>query len=198
MRTIIAGSRTVSENDVIGAIQSCPWSGFISTVVSGTAKGADKFGEKWANEHKIKINRFPAEWEKYGKRAGPMRNKVMSENADALIAVWDGKSRGTRSMIDMAAKQGLRIFVFKTIDKTNEEYEPTGQFAAVWEYAEERAAIYEYCAGIPRKQAEQKAGLSALHQARFCPTQDAEKQTSKSQDGNCETDHLEKQLCITI
>ena len=51
---------------------------------------------------------FPADWDKYGKAAGYKRNDEMARNADALIAFWDGKSRGTRHMIDLAKKYGLQ------------------------------------------------------------------------------------------
>lgn len=162
MRIIIAGSRTVSETDVRRALQRCAWAGFASAVVSGTARGADQYGENWAEENQIEIHRFPAEWEKYGKRAGPVRNKVMSENAEGLIAVWDGESRGTHSMIDLATKRGLRIAVLRTDTNTMEEYPPTGDLAGIWEAAEERAAIMEHDASMPRLQAEREAGAEVL------------------------------------
>ncbi|MFD1444284.1 hypothetical protein [Thermoactinomyces vulgaris] len=57
-----------------------------------------------------KIARYPAEWKKYGKKAGPLRNAKMAENADALVAFWDGKSRGTKDMIETAKRRGLRIY----------------------------------------------------------------------------------------
>lgn len=158
MRIIIAGSRTVTENDVRRALQLCPWVGFVSAVVSGTAKGADQFGENWAKENGIEILYFPADWKKYGKRAGPLRNQVMAENAEGLIAVWDGKSRGTNSMISLAKKQGLRISVFRTDTKTMEEHPATGGLENIWETVEEKASIKEHEAGMSRLQAEREAG----------------------------------------
>ena len=110
MKTIIAGSRTVTEfRSVVKAIEA---SGFdITEVVSGTARGVDQLGEQYARAMGKLIKRFPAEWDKYGKSAGYKRNEVMAEYADALIAVWDGKSRGTSHMIDLARKQGLQVYV---------------------------------------------------------------------------------------
>ncbi len=72
--------------------------------LSGCCQGADSLGEKYATENNYKIEYYPAEWEKYGKSAGPKRNKLMAENCDYIICFWDGKSRGTKSMINYARK----------------------------------------------------------------------------------------------
>ena len=64
-------------------------------IVSGTARGADQLGERYAVEKGFPILRFPADWLQYGKAAGPIRNRQMTDNADALIAFWDGQSKGT-------------------------------------------------------------------------------------------------------
>ena len=95
-------------------------------VVSGTAKGADSLGEEFAIKNNLGLKSFPAPWYdienrrstelgttknggKYWKSAGFVRNKQMAEYADALIVFWDGKSKGTKSMIDLAKKAGLKI-----------------------------------------------------------------------------------------
>lgn len=113
MKVIIAGSRSIEDyNIVLNAIKD---SGLhINTVVSGTATGVDKLGEKFAKYFDIPVKYFPAEWNKYGKSAGYKRNEQMAEYADALIAVWDGKSKGTKNMIDIASREGLKVFVYKT------------------------------------------------------------------------------------
>ena len=80
-------------------------------VVSGGARGADRLGERWANELSIKVTRFPAQWATYGKSAGMVRNRRMAEYATHLIAFWDGSSRGTQNMIEVARKQGLEVLV---------------------------------------------------------------------------------------
>ena len=110
MKTIIAGSRDgVTLDAVKCAFDACGWN--VTSVVSGTARGADQMGELVAKDKGISVHRFPADWDKYGKSAGYKRNVQMAENAEALIAVWDGKSRGTGHMIDIAKSKGLRVYV---------------------------------------------------------------------------------------
>jgi predicted double-glycine peptidase len=110
MKTIIAGSRTINSiNQINKAIKE---SGFtITEVVSGTARGADLLGEVWANNNKVPIKRFPANWDKYGKSAGYRRNEEMANYADACIVVWDGESKGSKHMIDIAKNKNLKLFV---------------------------------------------------------------------------------------
>ena len=81
-------------------------------IVSGcNCKGADKLGIQYAIEKGFNLIKFTAEWNKFGKAAGPIRNKEMAVFADVLIAFWDGRSRGTQNMIRLANKKGLRIKV---------------------------------------------------------------------------------------
>lgn len=80
-------------------------------VVCGMAKGADTLGERYAKEHNYKVLYFPADWDRLGRRAGIVRNEEMAQNADALIAFWDGKSRGTKNMIETAQKYKLDVRV---------------------------------------------------------------------------------------
>ena len=82
-------------------------------IVSGHAKGADSLGERYAKEHGIKCIVFPADWKKYGRAAGPIRNKQMLEYAmkqqASLIAFWNGESKGTKNMISIAEKAGIEV-----------------------------------------------------------------------------------------
>ena len=86
-------------------------------IISGTAKGADTLGEQFAFNYGIKVKRFPANWNAYGKSAGYIRNEQMAKYAvsdgsyGVLIAFWDGKSKGTKHMIDLANKHGLTVYV---------------------------------------------------------------------------------------
>lgn len=80
-------------------------------IVSGNARGADKLGERYAKEHNLPVKLFPANWDKYGKQAGYLRNQEMANYSDVLIAFWDEKSKGTKHMIDIAKKQGLTVIV---------------------------------------------------------------------------------------
>lgn len=110
MKTIIAGSRGIV--DFATVQQAVEISQFnITEVVSGTARGVDKLGEDWAKLNNIEIKRFPAEWDKYGRSAGFIRNKQMAEYAEALIAVWDGKSKGTKNMTHWAIKYRLKLYI---------------------------------------------------------------------------------------
>lgn len=86
-------------------------SALITEIVSGGAKGADAIGEKVAIANGIPVKKFPADWEGLGKRAGFVRNAEMVEYADALLAFWDGESKGTKHMIDLATKKGLIVKV---------------------------------------------------------------------------------------
>src|SRR5690606_6698690 len=74
-------------------------------IVSGGARGADLLGEAYAKEHNYPLKKFPAKWGVHGKAAGPIRNQEMAEYSNALIAFWDEKSKGTKSMIDLARKE---------------------------------------------------------------------------------------------
>jgi len=110
MRVIIAGGRSFKDYNRLCSV--CDYMLQNQTdieIVSGTAMGADKLGEQYAQERGHKIARFPAEWDKYGKSAGFKRNEEMAEYADALIAFWDGNSKGTKHMIDLAEKHNLKI-----------------------------------------------------------------------------------------
>ena len=80
-------------------------------IISGTARGADKLGERYALENGFILNKFPADWDRYGKSAGYKRNVLMAEHADVLIAFWDGISRGTRHMIEIARSKGLQVHI---------------------------------------------------------------------------------------
>jgi hypothetical protein len=110
MKVIIAGSRGI--NDYAKVRDAVQRSGFpINRVLSGMAKGVDTLAVRYATENGLPCDRFPAEWSKWGRSAGYRRNVQMAQNADALIAVWDGQSPGTKHMIDVAKARGLRVFV---------------------------------------------------------------------------------------
>ena len=87
-------------------------------IVSGNARGADKLGERYAKEHNLPVKLFPANWDKYGKRAGYLRNQEMANYSDVLIAFSDEKSKGTKHMIDIAKKQDLTVIVVGYVYKS--------------------------------------------------------------------------------
>lgn len=84
-------------------------------IVSGHAKGADTFAEEYAKDFNMKTRIFPAEWKKYGRAAGPIRNKQMldfvKENNPVVIAFWNGKSRGTKNTVETARKIGIEPII---------------------------------------------------------------------------------------
>ena len=89
-------------------------------VVSGHARGADTLGEKYAQDEGFTLEIYPAQWKKFGKRAGYRRNEQMAEVSDALIAFWDGSSKGTKHMIDIMNEKNLlvRVVEYETNNKT--------------------------------------------------------------------------------
>ena len=113
MKLIIAGSRKFTANyyyhyidiyinEVIGADN-------VKMVLCGEAKGIDTHGKKWALKNNIEVKSYPADWDKHGKLAGPLRNKEMASQATHLLLVWDGKSKGSKNMLNEAEKAGLII-----------------------------------------------------------------------------------------
>ena len=104
MRVIIAGSRNL-ENYllVVQAMQRCGYD--VTEVVSGCATGIDTLGERWARSNNLPIKEMPANWNQHGKAAGPIRNREMAKYADAAVIIWDGKSPGTRNMVDEMIRQ---------------------------------------------------------------------------------------------
>lgn len=107
MKTIIAGGRKYAfTDDDIDFLDTLV--GEITEVVSGGAWGADANGECWAKFNDIPVKVFEAQWEKYGKSAGPRRNVEMANYADALVLFTGGK--GSENMYKTALKHKLKIF----------------------------------------------------------------------------------------
>ena len=82
-------------------------------IVCGKARGADTLGETYAKEMGYSVKEFPAQWNEFGKRAGYIRNEEMAKYADACVAFWDGESKGTKHMIDLANKHKIEVRVIK-------------------------------------------------------------------------------------
>ena len=113
MKVIIAGGRDFNDYDLLkkkcDKILSEIKEDII--IVSGGAKGADSLGERYANERGFGIDYFIPDWNKYGRAAGMLRNAEMSKHADAAIIFWDQKSRGSKNMIELSKKEGLKLRV---------------------------------------------------------------------------------------
>lgn len=97
-RLIIAGSRTIPPF-ALRILEQSIQPDKVAEVVCGDAQGADRLGERWAIQHKIPVVHFPAEWGRFGRRAGVFRNCRMAAYGDCLFALWDGNSHGTHHMI---------------------------------------------------------------------------------------------------
>lgn len=112
MKIIIAGSRSFNDYNILCSVCNIILQDQKEIeIVSGTAKGADKLGEKYAKEHGYSIKQFFPKWDVYGKSAGYIRNEEMAKYAEGLIVFWDGKSKGTKHMIDLAKKYNLKVRV---------------------------------------------------------------------------------------
>ena len=117
MKIIIAGGRNLTDYEIVKsavreAAASKKWN--ICEIVSGHASGVDLLGEKYASETGIATRTFPADWKRFGRGAGPVRNRQMADYADGLIAIWDGKSKGTKNMIETMKINGKPCHVFIT------------------------------------------------------------------------------------
>ena len=109
MKTIIAGGRDYLDYPALcAACHSCGWT--VTEVVSGGATGVDALGERWGRENGIPVTVMKAEWSRWGKMAGPLRNRKMAMESQALIAMPGG--HGTANMIKQAEEFGLRIYRF--------------------------------------------------------------------------------------
>jgi len=108
MRTIIAGSRTILDYDLVEKIIRLV--GFpIIKVICGGSTGPDLLGAKYAKKNKITVEHFPADWKTHGKAAGPIRNTEMEQYCDGAIIIWTGdqyKSPGSWDMIKKIHKSG--------------------------------------------------------------------------------------------
>lgn len=82
-------------------------------IISGHASGADTLGERYAQERGFLLETYPADWKAHGRATGPIRNARMASVANALIAFWDGKSRGTKNMIETAKNHNLKVVVVR-------------------------------------------------------------------------------------
>lgn len=121
IRIIVAGSRDFDDysllkltlKEYINGLDIADLSQVV--IISGAARGADTLGEYFAYDYQIAVRRFPAKWDELGKRAGWVRNaemaKYAAEKHGVLFAFWDGKSRGTKNMIDLANRYGLEVHV---------------------------------------------------------------------------------------
>jgi len=129
MKCIIAGSRdlglkTVNNQKVQMTLDeckliddmftSCEWCGKITEIVSGTARGVDTIGEQLAEKYGLKLTKFPADWDRHGKRAGHLRNGDMAKYTDiAMVFMSCGGTAGSKNMIQQMDKLKKPCLVFE-------------------------------------------------------------------------------------
>lgn len=114
IKLIIAGSRNFTNYAKAKAYLDAMIRVYeVTEVISGGARGADSLGEKWAWEKDIPLVVVRADWQRFGKRAGMVRNQLMALQADAVIVFWDGNSRGSSNMIDIAKEKELLLKVIR-------------------------------------------------------------------------------------
>jgi hypothetical protein len=116
MRVIVAGGRDFEDYQLLKRTACKLLTKYHPeevTIISGCAMGADSLGEELARDMGYGVRAHPANWERYGKSAGYRRNAEMADVATHLLAFWDGKSKGTKHMIDLATKKGLTIKIVR-------------------------------------------------------------------------------------
>jgi len=113
MKIAIVGSREYLRWDIVHAFVSAIWRKHPgATVLSGGARGVDRHAVQAAMRHHMAFEVYPAQWDRYGKRAGYLRNELIVADADQVVAFWDGKSRGTKHTIDIARRHGVPFHVY--------------------------------------------------------------------------------------
>lgn len=112
MKVLVCGSRSIDDQDVVTrAIYGSPFD--VSTIIHGDADGVDAEADQYAHDYAVDTEVHPIPewvWEKVGRKAGPMRNEYMVRQADAVVAVWDGESSGTKDAMQQAESVGLPVY----------------------------------------------------------------------------------------
>lgn len=116
MRVLVCGSRDAenyigASGRLVSYLASLCASEHLTAVIEGACNGPDSWAREFANLHKIPCFTYRAQWTRYGKAAGPIRNQRMIDEGkpDLVVALWDGRSRGTRDMIERSVKAGVPV-----------------------------------------------------------------------------------------
>lgn len=121
IRLAIVGSRTFEDydlaRDVLDGVAMVSGYEYVE-MVSGGARGADTIGERYADERGIPKRIFPAEWKKYGRRAGFIRNVDIIDNCDVCVCFWDGESHGTKHDIELCQEKHKPCIVHNFVNST--------------------------------------------------------------------------------
>lgn len=114
MKLAIVGSREINNYGIIEEkIKSNYDIGSIQMIISGGARGVDQLAEIFAKKYKIELKVYNPDWNTYGVKAAFIRNTLICENSDQIVAFWDGKSKGTKMTLDIAKRLGkpIRLFI---------------------------------------------------------------------------------------
>jgi len=111
---IVAGGRDFNDPKLhFKSILDSWFHGNFNHVVSGMARGADSMAVEYATKKGLVLDKFPADWDTHGNSAGYRRNEEMAKHSHVLLAFWDGESKGTKHMIDIALREGLEVHVYR-------------------------------------------------------------------------------------
>lgn len=118
MKLLICGGRDFNDYDKLRRVldELVTELGTISEVIEGGARGGDELGRRWAKENSIPVRTYHADWKKYGRKAGVIRNidMVVKGRPDIVVAFPTAKSVGTRQTIGFARDKGIRVIVHET------------------------------------------------------------------------------------
>lgn len=110
MKVAVVGSRDFSDMEMVKRFIRALAEDTV--VISGGARGVDSVAEGEAGKRDLAVEIYPADWAKYGKRAGYIRNMIMVDKADVVVAFWDGESIGTVISVTLAKEAGKLLCVF--------------------------------------------------------------------------------------
>ena len=116
MKYIVAGGRDFRDSNRLNMVLEMFIRHFdMTTIISGMARGADSLAAKFAEtfDYCVSLEEFPADWKMYSTNAGHVRNQQMAQAGDGLIAFWDGRSRGTKDMIEKATRSNLEVHIYR-------------------------------------------------------------------------------------
>lgn len=116
MKVAVIGSRGLRVNDLGKYLPD-----EVTEIISGGARGVDTSAREYAMEHGLKLTEYLPEYNKYGRGAPLKRNITIIENADLVLAFWDGSSRGTKYVIENCKKRNIPLKIYVPV-KRGEQY----------------------------------------------------------------------------
>lgn len=123
IKVSVTGSRSITDENIVFKILTSINDRYsIELTIHGGAIGVDSIAEKFCNKNNISTKIIIPEWEKLGKKAGMVRNTLIINEADLVVAIYDGNSKGTKNAIDMAIRNKKNIMTFDSNGKLNNKY----------------------------------------------------------------------------